>query len=1146
MKNIFKRYNQKRKTKGSTWIRKRIIYHRSLPQSGPPSSVFRPFSLRSSVFRPPSLITLFILLLTTNSLTSAQTVTGEPAGIPEPPSVYQKEPWEDPLVTSINREPARTTAYSYANEQDALAYDRTNSRMISLNGEWDFKFAMKPVDAPKDFYKSKVSGWEKIEVPSNWELKGYDKPIYKSAVYPFRPVNPPYIPKDYNPVGSYQRSFTVPDKWKAMNVTLHFGAVSSAFKVWMNGQFLGYGEDSFLPSEFNVTPYLEDGENILSVQVIRWSDGSYLEDQDHWRLSGIQREVLLLAEPKVRIADFHWQAKLDKEYKDAILSIRPRLENLTGEKVEGLMVKAQLYDSQNQPVFEQPLERTAESIFDEIFPRLDNPKFGLLEDSVKNPAKWSDEEPNLYTLTLSLQDSLGNVLEVKSCKVGFRSIEFSEEDSKLLINGKVTYLYGVNRHDHHPTRGKALTRQDILQDVQTIKQFNFNCIRTAHYPNDPYFYELCDQYGILVIDEANHETHGLGGKLSNDPQWTHAFMERTIRMAMRDKNHPSVIFWSLGNEAGRGPNHAAMAEWLHDFDITRPVHYEPAQGNHRVEGYIDPSHPDYPKEHSRRIQVPVDQYYVDMISRFYPGIFTPKLLVEQPGDNRPIIFVEYSHSMGNSTGNMKEFWDLFRSMPRIIGGCIWDFKDQGLLKTDSNGVQFYAYGGDFGEELHDSNFCINGIVASDGRPKAAIYECKRIYQPAESSLIDRGKKMVRIENRHAVKSLGDYAVSLVVLEDGKQIARKQLPAIHLASGKDTVINISPYLPSFKKYCEYLATIEFSLADNALWAKKGHVVASNQFSLTGLSVAEGSNNRFPAISVNESAEEFMISGKGFEIAFDKKNGALSSYLWNGKEQVFRPFLPNFTRPLTDNDRRGWKPHQKLKEWYEPGLTLEKIHLDQSSRGLVKVTSSYRLIDGKAFVQIVYSVNGDGVVKVDYQLTADKSLPNIPKVGFQGGVLRNFDQVTWYGRGKLENYIDRRSGFDAGIYSQRIVDFMEPYVMPQENGNRTDVRWMLLSDQAKGVGLLIAADSLLSMSAWPFTEENINAAKHTNELEDAGYLTLNMDLIQMGVGGNDSWSDVSAPLKQYQIPSGDYSYSFYLAPVKSKKQDELIRAAKKIRF
>jgi beta-galactosidase len=509
----------------------------------------------------------------------AQLVDKTPAAVPNAPTVFNTEPWEDPLVSGINRDASRATAYSFSNVADALKGNREQSgRMMSLNGLWDFNFAEGPGAAPKDFYKSRVSGWKKIAVPSSVEMLGYGKPIYKSAVYPFRPVNPPHVPLDVNGVGSYQRTFILPANWKDMNVILHFGGVSSGFKVWLNGKFLGYGEDSFLSSEFNITPYLQVGENIVSVQNIRWSDGSFLEDQDQWRLSGIHREVILLAEPKLRIADFFYQTKLDKDYKDALLSIRPRIENLTGKAIAGYQITARLFDKNKKEVLQKPLTRSVESIINEIYPRLDNVKFGLLETKVTNPDKWSDEQPNLYTLTLSLEDSTGHVLEVKSCRLGFRSIEFSKTDSKLLINGKVTYLYGINRPDHHAVKGKALSRDDILEDVRTIKRFNFNCIRTSHYPMDPYLYDLCDQYGILVIDEANLETHGLGSKLSNDPQWTSAYLDRATRMVMRDKNHPSIIMWSLGNEAGRGPNHAAMAAWIHDFDITRPVHYEPAQG----------------------------------------------------------------------------------------------------------------------------------------------------------------------------------------------------------------------------------------------------------------------------------------------------------------------------------------------------------------------------------------------------------------------------------------------------------------------------------------------------------------------------------------------------------------------------------------
>ncbi|MDP4208640.1 MAG: glycoside hydrolase family 2 TIM barrel-domain containing protein [Bacteroidota bacterium] len=1076
-------------------------------------------------------------------------------GIPIPPKACCNEPWETPTITSINRDPARATGYSFTSIADALTCNREKSRMMLLNGEWNFKYVSKPDDAPVDFYQKIVEGWKKIEVPSNWELKGYDIPIYKSSGYPFRPVNPPFVPRDYNAVGSYQRTFSVPVAWKSMNITLHFGGVSSAFKVWVNGVFVGYGEDSCLPSEFNITPYMKDGENTLSVEVIRWSDASYLEDQDHWRMSGIQREVMLLAEPKLRIADFFYQTKLDKQYKDAIFSLRPRIDNYTGDTASGYVFKAQLFDKNNHPVLEKPFESSVTSMLNEFYPRLDNVKFGMFEAKISNPDKWSDETPNLYTLVMSIEDKNGQLLEAKSCKVGFRSVEFSKDDRKLLINGKVTYLYGVNRHDHEPDKGMAVSRENIRKDVETIKRFNFNCIRTSHYPNDPYFYDLCDQYGILVIDEANLETHGTGSRLSNDPQWTAAYMERLTRMAMRDKNHPSVFMWSLGNEAGRGPNHAAMAGWIHDFDLTRPLHYEPAQGTPQMEGYISPDEPNYPKliDHAYRKQNPIDQPYVDVVSRMYPGTFTPKMLLDQPGDNRPIFFCEYSHSMGNSTGNMKEFWDIFRSNKRLIGGCIWEFKDQGLYKRDTakakdpegleNVKPFVAYGGDFGDKFRD-NFTIKGIVHADGTPHAAIYECKRVYQPAECIMTDASKGLIKVTNRHAAKSLGEYNVSLIIREDGKAIINKPLPRINLAVGKDTVISIAQYLPKFKSDCEYLADIHFTLPNDEPWAPKGYEIASNQFVLTGLAQVKKEKLSFPALTMAAQDSGYVISGKDFKVTISKKSGALSSYLKGNTEQIYSPLLPHFTRPMTDTDRRGWKMDRKLKEWFNTGMKLQSINTDNSQKGLVKITSTYTLINGKAYVTVVYTVNGNGIVKVDYALNPSSGLSNLPKVGMQCGIRRSFDNISWYGRGLQENYTDRRYGFDAGIFSLPLSNFMDNYVVPQENGNRTDVRWMFLSNP-QNEGLLVTADSLLSMSAWPYTEANIQKAMHTYKLKDAGYLTLNIDLIQTGVGGNDTWTDVSMPLEQYQLKAKPYRYTFYLTPAKGEKE-KMSSMSKKIKF
>jgi beta-galactosidase len=745
-------------------------------------------------------------------------------------------------------------------------------------------------------------------------------------------------------------------------------------------------------------------------------------------MSGIHREVYLHAEPSLRIADFFYQTKLDKDYKDALLSIRPRIENLTGKDMPGYVLKAQLYDANNQPVLQQPLLKKTDEIINEIHPRLDRVKFGLIEASISNPKKWSPEEPNLYKLVLTLEDSTGKILEVKTCKLGFRSIEFRKTDSKLLINGKLTYLYGVNRPDHHPTRGKALTREDILQDIKTIKQFNFNCVRLSHYPSDPYLLDLCDEFGIMVIDEANLETHGLGGKLSHDAAWVGAYVERISRMALRDKNHPSIIMWSLGNEAGSGPNHAAMAAWVKDFDITRPLHYEPAMGSTKEEGYIDPSDSRYLKsnDHSHRIQNPLDQYYVDVISRMYPSDYTAPLLVNQNnGDHRPIFFCEYAHAMGNSAGNLKEFWDQWRSLPRVIGGCIWEFKDQGLLKKDSAGVEFYAYGGDYGERYFD-NFTIKGIVAADGRPKQAMYECKRIFQPIECEWLGN---RIKITNRSNTSNVNKYNCIFILKEDGLNVVKKAINDLDILPGKDSVIDVTYLMPSLKPGAAYHLNIRFTFKDSTAWADKHFIIAENQFEIQKEKKAKAGPSFAGTTQFKTSDSAFIITGREFSITFSKSNGALSSYIQNGDEQIQQPLFPHFTRPQTDNDKRGWKTHRTLKQWYDAKPKLINIStgkFDRTHGSGIVITSTYSFINDSATVAIDYYVHGNGIIQVGYNLVAKKGLPNIPKVGIQMGINRSYDQIEYFGRGPLENYIDRRYAADVGIYNQNIFDFMEPCV------------------------------------------------------------------------------------------------------------------------
>jgi len=556
--------------------------------------------------------------------------------------------WENPEMIGRGKEPAHCTLMPYPDTATALAGVREVSAFYkSLNGKWKFNWVGKPADRPKDFYKFdyNVSKWAEISVPSNWQLQGYDRPIYLNVRYPFSPEkpNPPYIPHDNNPVGSYRREFTIPDSWVGRQVFIHFDGVKSAFYIWVNGREVGYSEDSMTPAEFNITKYLREGKNVLAVEVYRWSDGSYLEDQDMWRLSGIYRDVYLFSTPAVHIFDFFVRTELDEKYEDATLMIRPKVLSFTNEELEGWVVEGQLYDSENQPIFSAPLEEQVSVIMRKWYAsQRGGVEFGLLRGEVACPKKWSAEQPNLYTLVLCLKDAKGKTIEAESCKVGFREVEL--KDGQLFINGQAVLLCGVNRHEHDPDYGRAIPESRMLEDIKLMKQNNINAVRTSHYPNHPKWYELCDRYGIYLIDEANLETHGVHGLLANNPRWHCAFVERAIRMVERDKNHPSVIFWSLGNESGCGPNHSAMAGWIHDYDPSRPVHYEGAQGD------------------------PKDPPYVDVLSRMYPRVQNIVNLATNEIDDRPVVMCEYAHAMGNSVGNLKEYWDAIRSTRRLIGG----------------------------------------------------------------------------------------------------------------------------------------------------------------------------------------------------------------------------------------------------------------------------------------------------------------------------------------------------------------------------------------------------------------------------------------------------------------------------------------------
>jgi len=1045
----------------------------------------------------------------------------------------QQNDWENPRVFGINKMPGRATSISYASIEKAMTCDHNESdRIMSLNGDWKFKLVPTPDKAPEAFWNHDMSSWDEIEVPSNWELKGYGTAIYTNVTYPFEPVNPPFLPVDDNPVGSYYRTFRIPAKWKDMNVILHFGGVSSAFYVWMNGFKVGYSQGSCLPAEFDITKYLVSGENTLAVQVYRWSDGSYLEDQDHWRLSGIYRNVKLLAEPPVSITDFFVQTSMTKDFQSAMLKIRPQLRVTSGIDPAAYWIAAQLFDSKGRPVLQNPPSRKTGDLISEKHPQRDKLNFAFLQALVDKPDLWSAETPNLYTLVLCLKDGGGKIIECRSSKVGFREVTTSEK-GQLLVNGTPILLYGVNRHDHDHIRGKSVLKEDMLEDVLLLKRFNFNAVRTSHYPNDPFFYDLCDEYGLYVIDEANIETHDVGGLFTNDPEWSGAFLERGIRMLERDKNHPSIIMWSLGNESGTGPNHASMAGWIKDRDHTRLLHYEGAQG--------DPSHPQYipindPQRNrvpgGKRSAFPRDPLFVDVVSRMYPPPETLKLLADKEITNRPVVMCEYAHAMGNSLGNFSEYWEIIRADDRLIGGFIWDYIDQGIEMIDENGNAYFAYGGDFGDKINDANFCINGILSSDRRPKPPMFEAKRVCQPVEIKLLDNKKLEFEIFNRHNFISLKGYNIHWKIEEDGIPVQQGILPPIKLQPGEYAKIAIpAQAMTSNKKGTEYFIRISFVLAESTTWAEKGHEIAATQFPIPINTGAQESitlkDIEKPAHT--ENSQNIEITGDHFLLVIDKNTGLINEYSYKGKKLIIGNLHHNFWRAQTDNDRRGWKTHIKLGYWRNAAKLskLTNFAVLKGDDSNIRIEANLLLDEEKAETKLEYEIFGNGWIKIRFSFAPRSVLPNMPRFGLQASIPGEYSDIVYLGKGPHENYIDRRTGTDVGLYRSKIKEFGEPYVYPQENANRTDIRWMAFLNEGNE-GLIITGDQLLSMSAWPNSQEDIEKARHTNELPEDQNNTINIDLVQMGVGGNDSWSDNSAPLHSYQIKPGAMSYSFWIKP------------------
>lgn len=1045
-------------------------------------------------------------------------------------SINQIRPWENPQVSGINRLPAKATSVSYSTLAAAKKAERTNSsRYKSLNGNWKFSWAPTPEKSVKDFYKEDFNDnkWKTIPVPANWELHGYGTAIYTNTIYPFTPVEPPFTPLNDNPTGSYRTSFEVSKEWKDMQITLNFGGVSSAYYIWINGKMVGYSEDSCLTTHFDITPFLQEGKNNLSVKVYRWSDGVYLEDQDHWRLSGIHRDVYLTAAPKVQLYDFFVKTDLDENYEDATLQIRPKIKVFDNASLNGYVLEAQLFDDLENEVLAKPLSIKAKAIYNEKYGQRDKPDFALLKSHIKNPKKWSAEHPNLYTLVFSLKNKEGKLVETKSTKIGFREVEFKE--GELFVNGESVLIYGVNRHDHSATKGKVISKELMLKDILLMKKFNINAVRTSHYPNSEMWYDLCNEYGIYLMDEANLETHGLGGKLSNDSSWSSAFLERAVRMVERDKNHPSIIFWSLGNESGSGFNHATMAEWIRYYDDTRYVHYEGAQITHNKKYIEDKLIKDAP--------------YVDMISRMYSPIDYMVRMANFEEETRPVIWCEYAHSMGNSTGNLFEFWDAIRDNKRMIGGYIWDWVDQGLLQKTPDGEEYYAFGGDMGDtKINSSNFCLNGIVDPVREVKPALWECKKIFQPIKITAKDLSNGEVEILNRHDFTNLNEFDLFWELQEDGKTIKSGNLPSIDLAPNEIASLKIPFKKPRIKKGAEYFLRVAFKLKKENKWASKGHTIAWQQLKLPfSKELPKVNTNKLSKLIVSETQKSTLIKGTNFTITFDNNSGKLISFKQKEEELIHGPLIPNFWRPITDNDRSGAKTQKNLKIWKTASSRNQSasISVDKVEDNIIKVNTTYNIKNIEASVNIDYTIYGDGTILVEnnLQLVNQSNLPILPKYGMQLEIPKQYDNFTYLGKGPHENYSDRNMSTDVGLYTESVAKDYYMYIRPQESSNKTEVRWFSLTNK-KGNGLNITGvSSNLSVSAWPYTTEKIEKALHTFDLKKEAFITLNIDYKQMGVGGDDSWSEDALPHEQFRLSAKNYNYSFILKPVSKNSKSRI---------
>ncbi|MFM7180312.1 MAG: glycoside hydrolase family 2 TIM barrel-domain containing protein [Verrucomicrobiales bacterium] len=1026
--------------------------------------------------------------------------------------------WENEQVFRINKELPHAVKMPFPEADEALEKPRLQSPWcLMLNGDWKFNWVDHPDKRPLKFWKTDFddSSWKTIPVPSNVELQGYGTPIYTNIAYPFK-KDPPRVMgeppaqftamKERNPVSSYRRTFDLPENWQGRRVYVTFNGVASAFYLWVNGEKVGYSQDSRTPAEFDLTNYVKPGTNVIAVEVYRHSDGSYLECQDFWRLSGIFRDVYLWSSDALDIRDFEVKASLDGAYQKGALDLTAWTIQHGANEV-GYRIDTKVFGPKGEQVYTGELES-------KVGPEKQDKKILQAKDLVITP--WTPENPVLYKLLLTLKDATGKEIANYATAIGFRTSEI--KNGQLLVNGRPILIKGVNRHDHSHLTGQRVAEQDMRDDLFAMKKLNINAVRTSHYPNDPRFLELCDEYGFYVVSEANIESHGMGygpESLAKDPKWGPAHLDRVVNMVEAFKNHPSVIIWSLGNEAGDGVNFVECSKWVKKRDPSRPVQYEQAAMLEHTDIFC----PMYFK--IRQLDGWLKKEKAKPIEK-----------------QRPLIQCEYNHTMGNSSGGLAEYWEWHKRERLLQGGFIWDWRDQGILRTKpapdgGEPLKFFAYGGYFGDQPNDGNFCCNGVVHADLRPNPHAAEVHHQYRSIETTLVrgEIGDTRVQVKNWFFFSDLSRYAMKWTLLANGRPVLDGTMPAPDCAPQATVEVVIpTAKLPESAKNAECHLRVEFSESADRPWVKAGHIVSADEMGLPWSKRVDVPHVSELSAAIDSSVDtQTVVNGKSFRAVFENKTGRLTGYVIDGKERLAGPLALNFWRPPSDNDR-GNKMPARTAIWREAG---DKAVAQKFVSNLVGKVADLRfeitVPAGETRAELQYLVHGDGVIEVKTILKPKGKLPEIPRLGMMCQLPGRDTTCEWFGRGPGENYRDRKQGYPTGIWSGKVADLWFPYVEPQETANRTEIRWSNFSaPDGTGIRFEAAGDSLLEMGAYPFLQSDLEGLLHPIDIPQRATTTVHVGLGQMGVGGEDSWG--ARPLPQYEFSADEeYSWQFRILPI-----------------